>query len=174
MLDYLYPLKKKIIGAHIGNHEERIREISSFNITKMLCDKLKFPYLGYSALHKIKVNNVNFHIYSTHGSTSATTITGKMSKSRKAQETADADIYLCGHTHALDYNTQPFLRINNRARTVEEHTKHFILTGNFVKWDGSYGEKKNYQMLSIGVPKIKLFGELSRGKKKVEVKFTDK
>lgn len=174
MLEYLRPIKKKIIGAHIGNHEERIRELSSFDIIKMLCRELKVPYLGYSALHKIRVNNVNFHVHSTHGSTSATTITGKMNKSRKALENADADIYLCGHTHALDYNTQPYCRINNRARTIEEHLRHFVLTGNFVKWDGSYGEKKNYQMLTLGVPKIKLFGELSRGVKKVEVRFTDK
>ena len=50
----------------------------------------------------------------------------------------------------------------------------FILTGSFVDWDGSYGEAKNYSMLPIGIPKIKLFGELSRGAKKVEVKFTDR
>ncbi len=174
MMELLRPIKDKLIGGHIGNHEERIRELSSFNITKSMCRELEIPYLGYSALHKIKVNDVNFHINSTHGSTGSGSLMGKMRNCMKLQDNADADIYLYGHTHGLDYNPQPYYRINNRGRYVEEQMRHFVLTGGFVNWDGSYGEKKNYSMLPIGMPKIRLYGELSRGKKKVEVRFSDK
>ncbi len=157
-----------------GNHEERIRQLSSFDITKMMCRELNIPYLGYSALTKIKVNKLNFHVNSAHGSSGSGTPMGKMRNCMKMQNNADADIYLYGHTHGLDYNVQNYYRINNRGRYIEECTKHFVLTGSFVNWDGSYGEAKNYSMLPIGIPKIKLFGELSRGSKKVEVKFTDR
>ncbi len=174
MLNYLEPIKNKIISAHSGNHEERIRQLSSFDITKMLCRELNIPYLGYGALTKIKVNKLNFHVYSTHGSSGSGTPMGKMRNCVKMQNNADADIYLYGHTHGLDYNVQNYYLINNRGRYIEERTKHFVLTGSFVNWDGSYGEAKNYAMLPIGIPKIKLYGELSRGAKKVEVKFTDR
>jgi predicted phosphodiesterase len=174
MIGFLEPIKEKIIGCHQGNHEERIRNNSSFDISKMLAHELKVPYLQYSALHKIKVNDVNYHVYSVHGSSGATTAAGKMNSCRKMQENVDADIYLHAHTHALDYSPQICYTIDNRARIIEQRTRHFILTGSFVNWDGSYGEKKNYSLSPIGVPKIKLFGNLSRGAKKIEVRFTDR
>ncbi len=174
MLEFMKPIKNKIIGCHQGNHEERIRNLSSFDISKMLSRELGVPYLQYGALHKIKVNNINYHVYSIHGSSGATTAAGKMNACRRMQENVDADIYLQGHTHALDYNTQIYHKIDNRARVIRRKIRHFILTGSFVDWDGSYGEKKNYSLSPIGVPKIKLYGNLSRGTKKVEVTFTDK
>jgi len=174
MLDYLKPIKKKIIGCHQGNHEERIRELTSFDISKMLSKELGVPYLQYGALHKIKVNDVNYHIYSVHGTSGAPTLVGKINACLAMQSRADADIYLMGHTHGLDYTPLRYYKINNKNSTIECHVRHFILTGSFITWDGSYGEKKNYSIAPIGIPKIKLFGELSRGAKKIEVKFTDR
>lgn len=174
MLQFLKPIKKKIIGCHQGNHEERIRNSTSFDITKMLSRELEIPYLQYSALHKIRVNDINYHVYSTHGSSGATTIAGKINACRRLRENVAADIYLMGHTHGLDYNTNISYSINNRARTITTDVCYFVLTGGFVSWDGSYGEKKNYSPSPIGIPKIKLYGELSRGAKKIEVRFTDR
>ena len=173
IIEILDPIKDKIIGAMQGNHEERIRELSSFDITKLLCREIGCSYLGYSALHKLKVNNVNFEVFSAHGSSSSSTIEGKMRCCKNLQLIADADLYLLSHTHGLAHTVQPYYKINNRMKTVEEQTKHFVLTGHFVNWDGSYGERKGYQLLKSGLPKIKLYGDLSRGKKKIEVRFSD-
>ena len=174
MLEFLKPIKKKIIGCHQGNHEERIKNSTSFDISKMLARELEVPYLQYGALHKIKVNNVNFHIYSIHGSSGSATLAGKMNSCIKMQEKVGADVYLMAHTHGLNYFPQIYYSIDNRGGHIVKNTKHFILTGSFVDWDSSYAEMKNYCPSPIGVPKVKLFGELSRGSKKVEVKFTDR
>jgi len=159
MLDYLKPIKKKIIGAHIGNHETRIRDLSSFDVTKMMCRELKVPYLGYSALTKLRVNKNNYIVYSTHGNTGASTVSGKLNKCMKQQEIADADIYLYGHTHGLTNDLQTVYKANIKNKVLEEKERHFVLTGSFVKWDGSYGEMKNYPLLKTGAPKIDLSGK---------------
>ncbi len=174
ILKLLLPIKSKIISCLCGNHEERIRKTTSFDISKMLAKELKVPYLQYGGLHKIKVNGINYHVYSIHGSSGATTGAGKMNACRKMQEKADADIYLHGHLHSLDYSQQIYYSISNKNKTIEQRIKHFILTGGFVLWDGSYGEMKSYSLSPIGFPKVKLWGQLSRGSKKVEVKFTDR
>jgi hypothetical protein len=174
MLEILKPIKDKIIGLHTGNHEERIRIKTSFDISKMLSRELNVPYLQWGALHKIKVNDINFHAYSIHGSSCATTLAGKMNACLKMQEKVSADLYIHAHTHGLDYFPQIYYSIDNRGSVIIKNTKHFILTGSFVDWDSSYAEMKNLGPSPVGIPKIKLFGALSRGAKKVEVKFTDR
>ena len=174
MLKMLYPIKDKIITNLSGNHEERIRKKTSFDVSKLLSKELNVPYSQYGALNKIKVNKVNFHVYAIHGSAGGRTIAGKISACIKMQEKAGADIYLMGHTHGLDYFPQIYYSIDNRGGHIVKKTKHFILTGSFVDWDSSYAEMKNYSPSPVGVPKINLYGELSRGSKKVEVKFTDR
>lgn len=174
VIKILYPIRKQTISLLTGNHEERIRNKTSFDVSKLLAEQLDVPYHRYGVLSKIKVNDVNFHIYAVHGSSGSTTLAGKINSCFKLKDNVDADIYALAHTHALNYVPVPYYKINNRKRIIEESMRHFILTGSFVGWDDSYGEMKNYSMMPLGIPKIKLFGELSRGKKKIEVKFSDK
>jgi len=159
MIDMLKPIKDKIIGMHIGNHEERIRQLSSFDIVKEMSKRLDVPYLGYSALHKLRVNEFNYIAFSTHGSSGGTTTSGRISACQKLQDVANADLYLMGHTHGLSNFTTSYLDVNLQNKTIEEHKKHFVLTGHFVDWDGSYGEQKNYPLLKKGAAKVKLYGD---------------
>jgi len=159
MIDMLKPIKDKIIGMHIGNHEERIRQLSSFDIVKEMSKRLDVQYLGYSALNKLKVNKFNYIAFSTHGSSGSTTNAGRIAACQKLQDIANADLYLMGHTHGLMNFATSYLDVNLKNKIIEEHKKHFVLTGNFVSWTGGYGEQKNYPLLKKGAPKIKLFGD---------------
>jgi len=159
MIEYLKPIRKKIIGAHLGNHEERIRMETSFDITKLMCKDLDVPYLGYSALSKIRVNDLNYIVCSTHGSTGSGTIMGKLNGCRKMMDIADADLYLYGHTHGLAHDVQSYRRVDLKNKMIVEDKKHFVLTGNFIDWDGSYGEKKNYPLLKKGCPRVRLYAK---------------
>ena len=174
MLEFLEPIKDKIIGALQGNHEERVRNSTSFDINKMFAKDLEVPYLQYGAALKIKVNEINYHVYAIHGGSCATTLAGKMNACRKMQEKVNADIYLHAHTHGLDYSPQIYYEIDNRSRMIVQRIRHFVLTGSFVNWDSSYGEMKNLSPSPIGIPKIRLYGDLSRGMKKIEVRFSDR
>ena len=59
ILEILTPIKDKIWGVHIGNHEERIYDTTSINLGKMMAKELGVPYLGFSAFHKVAVGEIN-------------------------------------------------------------------------------------------------------------------
>ena len=151
-----------------------MRNSTSFDINKLFAEKLQVPYLQYGGLLKLRVNDINYHVYAIHGGSCATTLSGKMNACRKMQEKVNADIYLHAHTHGLDYSPQIYYEIDNRNKMIVEKIKHFVLTGSFTIWDGSYGEMKNLNPSPLGVPKIRLYGDLSRGAKKIKVEFTDR
>lgn len=158
MLEMLKPIKSQILGVHSGNHEERIRELTSLDLSKMLARELGVTYLGYSALTKIRVNKFNYSVFSTHGSSSAMTTNGKLVGCKRMQDVADADIYLYGHTHGLANEVMSYRKIDFKNKVIVERKRHFVLTGNFTNWDGSYGEKKGYALLKKGCPRVDLFG----------------
>ncbi len=160
MIDYLKPLKDKILLVHHGNHEERIRKETSFDITKLLAKELGVPYAeDYTALTKLRVNNNNYVVCSTHGSGSGTTAAGKMNACMKLANITDADLYLYGHTHALSHAVTPYRKVDYKNKTIKELERHFVLTGSFVKWDGGYGEQKHYSLLKRGMPTVTLGGD---------------
>lgn len=159
MIDMLMPIKNKIIGLHSGNHEERIRELTSFDLIKEMSKRLGVPYLGYSSLTKVRVNSFNYTIFSTHGNSSGSTPGGQITSMMKLQPIANADLYLMGHTHGLSTVSSTYLDVNFKNKSIDEKVRHFCLTGHHVDWNGSYGEKKNYPILKKGFPRIRLYGD---------------
>jgi len=159
MIEMLKPIKDKIIGLHSGNHEERIRELTSFDLVKEMSKRLDVPYLGYSALTKVKVNKFNYTVFSTHGSSSGCSPAGQIASMMRLQPLANADLYLMGHTHGLSTVSSTYLDINFKNKTIDEKIRHFCLTGHYVDWNGGYGEKKNYPILKKGFPRIRLYGD---------------
>ncbi len=159
MLDYLRPIKDKIVLAVTGNHCERIRQLTSFDVTKLLCRELGVYYAkDGSALMNVKVNKQHYTFYVKHGSTGAATSAGKMNGCIKMADYADADIYLMGHVHSLQHTLQMYRRYNRKNKMIDEVEKHFLTTGSFVDWDASYGELKGYSPMKCGMPTLSLSG----------------
>ena len=159
MVEYLRPIKDKIYGMHIGNHEQRIYNNTSINLIKMMCRELDVPYLGYSAFHKIAVGKQNYTIYSTHGCSGATLPHTKIKRCIDLSSSFDADIFLYGHVHSLQNVITEYRYIDMRKRTIEIKKKFFILTGHFLDYEGGYAEAKNYVPARQGAPKIKLYAD---------------
>jgi UDP-2,3-diacylglucosamine pyrophosphatase LpxH len=159
VLDILYPIKEKVLFTLQGNHEQRIYDLSSFDVTKMLSRELGVTYAkdGIGIL-KQRVNDQNYIVTATHGSTGAATVMGKMNGCLKLANYIDADIYCMGHVHALAHNVELYRRINLKNKMIEEKERHFVLTGSFLDWDSSYGERKGYSPMKKGMPTIHLRG----------------
>jgi predicted phosphodiesterase len=103
MCDWLEPLaeKKLILGAHIGNHEERIYKESGFNVTKAMCRQLKIPYLGDACWSQFKVNGETYIIYTLHGRTGARFDGTALLALERISTSFQADLVACGHSHKL-------------------------------------------------------------------------
>ena len=78
MIEFLEPIKDKIIGLHDGNHERRTYKDDGHTPTWSMCAILDVPYLGYTSKSYLRVGKNAYNIFSTHGISMATTVGGKL------------------------------------------------------------------------------------------------
>ena len=163
LFEMLLPIKDRLIlGYHDGQHELRTKDSTGLHPTKILCKMLGIPYNGWAIFQKVRVGNENYIIYSTHGATGATTPEGKIRRIRKLSENFLAEIYLYGHTHDLLYESDEARQVNLRNKHVETIKRHYINTGHYINYEGSYAERKNYGLGKKGAPIITLYGDKHR------------
>jgi len=158
VVELLTPIKDKIYGSYIGNHEQRIFNLTGYNITKMMAKELDYKYYGFGCFQKIKVGNNNYVIYGTHGSSGAILPYTKIRKLLDMSAYIDADLYLMGHVHSLQVHTQEVKRVNLRNKQVERKKKYYVLTGHYLDYEDSYAEMKNMRPEKQGSPTITLTG----------------
>ena len=161
MLELLGPIKDKIYGSFIGNHEQRIINTTGYNVTKMLAKQMGHKYYGYGSFIKLNVSGKNYIIYGTHGCSGATLPYTKIKKVLDMSSYIIADVYLYAHVHDIQVHTQEVKRVDMRKRIVERLKKYYILTGGYLNYEDSYAEMKNLRPAKQGSPTI-IFGGLEK------------
>lgn len=165
----LEPIAKegRLIGMLTGNHEKRALKDSSIDVTGMIAKELKVRNFGVGALTYLSVKKddakrgQNYVIYAKHGTSAASTAGGKVNAVRRMRDVVVADLYLHGHVHSLDHNTQEIYRVDRGNLVLDK--RHYVLTGSYLKYWGSYGEEKGYPPSGTsGSPKIKFHANINR------------
>jgi len=159
VIELLTPLAKKklIIGLHEGNHENRITKSTGIDITKVMAKILKVPYLGYACWSLLSVNNRNYTLYSTHGSSGSKFKHTKLKAVIDQCAWIDSDILAMGHVHSVASEVIIKQKYNGKRKIIEENKQYVCLTGSYINWDKSYAQMKSYPPTRIGSPKAKLF-----------------
>lgn len=169
MLELLEPYAKYIDGAVTGNHEERLVNSTSFDVVKLICDKLKIPYLHYNGCIKYSWNKVAYVVNVWHGKGRGSTTSDALKNCEKMAERCYADIYLMGHVHKLLKSDKIISFPDVRNMKINKVHQHFITTGSALDYDDGYAEKDGLQPRILGYPIITLSGE--KGNKKIGVRF---
>lgn len=104
------PIKYKIIGVTSGNHERRSYKTDGIDLTYFFCSELgiadKYDYtacllfvrFGKDMSHNRKMC---YTIYMSHGDgNGGRTVGGKANGLQRKGQIVDADVIVCGHTHA--------------------------------------------------------------------------
>lgn len=166
ILEYLTPIKHKLVGLLIGNHEWRVWKESGVNLVKTLAKDLEIPYLGWAVFLKVSVGtnpdprrNQSYVIYATHGNSSAWTPEGKIRAVRRLAEGFNADVYLMGHLHDVAVEIDERLAVDKRLKCTKRKKSYYVITGHFLDYQDSYAEMKAMKPSKKGVPKIKLYGD---------------
>ncbi|MHA1795240.1 MAG: metallophosphoesterase [Promethearchaeota archaeon] len=152
--------EKKIIGVVQGNHEKRILKHANYDITKMIAEILDIPYARKGTFIQVKVRNESqkksqiYVLYAIHGGSGSYTVGGKINAVMRLQKAVEAEVYMMGHVHELLHVKIPRETVD-RGR-VKQLMTHFVLTGGFLKYWGSYAQERGYAPTSRGSPKIKL------------------
>ncbi len=181
MIDFLTPIKDKILGMVTGNHEMRIKEI---DISKDIAKALKVPYRPEGMLLKISFGSGNsMHMekpytywgYFTHGYGGARTKSAKAVKAERLSTWIHADFYVMSHDHVVNIAPDLYLLPDNRGSLdsktgfitgkVTAKRKMLIKTNAYLKW-GSYSETGGFPPTDLEPVVIILSGT---GKPRVSV-----
>jgi UDP-2,3-diacylglucosamine pyrophosphatase LpxH len=161
MLEFLKPIAESglLLGLHSGNHEDRISNMSSLNITKNMCRELNVPYLGGAMWHKLKVGKQNYSLYTMHGAGGAQFVHTKLGRAVQIANNFWCDVFAMGHVHAKACEPIERQRLNLRNKIVEQFKMYIVLTGSWLTYDRSYAQTSGYGPATIGSPKVKLYAE---------------
>ncbi len=168
--DILSSVKERIIGLGCGNHEDIIKVRCATDPIKRICknlttDKHKISLLGYSSFIKL--------VFSMNGGAGRTLVIkthhgyGGGSRTRGADITKfekdmakwDADVYLYGHVHKLQFDRFP--RLGLKGITIVDRPQLLCICGTYLKTcsstiDPTYAEIKGYPPCEIGGLMIKV------------------
>ena len=189
--DKLEPIKHKILGMTMGNHEERIWKEVGIDITKDIAQRLNVPYRHEGILLKISFGSNNkgvpdrpyvYWAYATHGYGGAKTKSAKAVKVERTATWVHADFYIMSHDHVVNAAPDVYLMPDNRSHAqlndkgektgfivgrVISHRKMLVKSNAYLKW-GGYSEMDGYPPVDLEPPIIKLAGE---GKPRVKVEI---
>lgn len=161
------PYKSRIIGCITGNHEQRMFKEFGFNPLQPFCSELGVPYCGYSAVLRIRVGKRRdrrneyqqmYWGFAHHGSGGGGTLGAAINKKVKLQEIVHGmDFYMAGHDHQLITGARDILV--PRRDKIEYQRVHYIDTGSFLTWAGSYAEEAAMPIGKLGAPRLRFAGK---------------
>lgn len=159
MVTWLHPLAEKglILGAHIGNHENRIYELGGFNVTKAMCRELSIPYLGHACWNLFTVEGEKYSIYSLHGRTGSRFDGTALLAIERISTSFFCDLIAHAHAHKCINSSVLIQRVLNGV--VKEFKKFLLITGHFLKYDGGYAQTAGMSLAKLGAPKVKFYSK---------------
>ena len=169
MMDLLQPIAHKVIGIVSGNHEARHYKTNGVNMTSILAKQLGIEdkYSTDTAMIFLRVGEDNgrthhhrpilYTIYLTHGTGGGRKEGGKIQRLVDLSTIADADIYICGHTHLPASFKTAYARPCAANNSITYCTKLFVNAAAKLNF-GGYGDVGGYKPAAKDTPKIILNG----------------
>lgn len=165
----LDPIKEKIIGADIGNHEYRAYREDGIDMMRLICRELRIEdcYCPEGVLIFLRFGTANMHgrhkdsakqrycIYATHGSGGGRKEGAKAIRLADMAAIVDADVYIHGHTHLPMIMKQAFFRTSTATSSVQIVEKIFVNAGATVDY-GGYGQAGEFKPNSKSTPVVHL------------------
>lgn len=153
-----------------GNHDDdRSKKKIGIPKSRDIAQILRVPYTPINAYHIIDFNNHRLILYTQHGK-GRTTPTKNGTKRKLLKESLIypmADIVCIGHTHRLDYgdlmlfdeiNHEVYIDYDNLCMATRPKTyPRYLITGHFLNYLKSYGQKAGYPPIPSGYPILKLY-----------------
>ena len=179
VVEWLLPIKDKILGMTTGNHENRIWECAGTDISKGIAEWLGVPYRPEGMLFKLSFGDNNnrtkgrpfvFWSYISHGYGGARTKSAKAVKAERMSTWVHADYYAMSHDHVVNIAPNIYLMPDNRGTIndggflsgkVVSHRGMLVKTNAYLKW-GGYAESGGFPPSDLSTPVINLLTPYSK------------
>ena len=151
-----YPYRNIIDCIVGGNHEERLRKESGFDLSLYFAQLmgLEDKYANYQGVVKYVLNQRTFDVSVWHGSGGGSTSGGAMNRLVKQASTVIADIYLMGHVHQRQASSKQIYVPDGRNNKIDLMQQYFVVTGSALSYENSYAEMAGFAPANVGFPKI--------------------
>ena len=162
-VEFLLPIKDRILGMVPGNHEARMTKDTSVDPMYFIATELglKHLYSPTTCVLWLKVGSgerkTPFSMYFYHGSGGGKSVGGKLSGVAKLEETLDADVYVAGHTHIPGSFVLGYMRRDVRHDRYVHVNHYFVNSNDFVIWDNSYAEAWGSRPTAKAIPVITFY-----------------
>lgn len=133
----LADFKGQILGVLTGNHDDKLRKNHNGVdfVREFLCKPLKAPYLGYTNMLRIKVDDFHKDFMLWHGQGKGFLSGGKINRLQRLAQGFNADIYCMGHTHRLWSGSDSVIELIQEGWEIKtlKRPRFFVLTGGFLQ-----------------------------------------
>ncbi len=179
VIEILKPIRGKILGATIGNHEQRIYNETGVDLMEDIAKELNVPYRPEGMLYKLSFGDVRpgsshrpfvFWSYITHGYGGARTKSAKAVKVERMATWVHSDWYAMSHDHVVNAAPSIYLMPDNRgivngdgflSGKVSAKRQILVKTNAYLKW-GGYAESGGFPPSDLTTPLIQLLTPQSK------------
>ena len=170
IINFLEPIKDKILVMSNGNHEDRITRDTSIDILYLVAKQLHleqvysnswwYLYLSFGN-NKAKGDNrkILYTISGYHGGMSNGSTTGsKANKVKKMSQVVLADCYIMSHVHEPLTTKGVIFVPDYQHRSIVKKEMYYCISNAFVEYEGSYAEKMGLIPSNNSINEIELDG----------------
>ena len=169
ILNFLEPIKDKILVMSNGNHEDRITKDTSIDVLYLVAKQLHLEqvyspswwYLYLSFGHNAAKGDKRPMLYTLtgyHGSGSAQTTGAKANKVKKMSQVVLADCYIMSHVHEPITTKGVIFAPDYQHKTIVKKEMYYCISNAFVEYQNSYAEKMGLIPSNNGISEIELDG----------------
>lgn len=170
VINFLEPIKDKILVMSNGNHEDRITKDTNIDILYLVAKQLRieqvyspswwYLYLSFGN-NKQKGDNrkILYTISGYHGAGSSQTTGAKANRVKKMSQVVLADCYIMSHVHDPITTKGVIYVPDYQHKTIVKKEMYYCISNAFVEYEGSYAERMGLTPSNTTINEIELDGQ---------------
>ena len=173
LVNFLEPIKNKILVATSGNHERRIEKDTSIDIMHIAMKELGignrysngsyYLYLYFGEKEKGRKAPMVYTIFGYHGSGNGRKLGGKINRLVEMSEICVADIFLMSHVHTPIGTKKVMFIPDYGNQTLTRREMLYAVSNSFLNY-GGYASQHGYSPVSTSRIEIILNGNKRESK----------
>ena len=178
MVEYLKPIKDKILVIGTGNHEDRTQKETNIDVTRMIARELGiedryanewwYLYLTFGEQAHDHRKAMTYGITGVHGFGGGGRKPGsKINNLESMSEVVLADLYIMSHTHKPIATKKCIYMPYYQSKALQKQEMYYLMTNSFLESDGGYAEKMGLPPSSTSLTEA----ELSSTKRKIKIRI---
>lgn len=177
VVDFLEPIKDRILSVCSGNHDSRMSKETSVNPLRRICKELNIEdkyhphacvvFISFGKSQGRDCRKQPYVIFHRHGNGGGKKIGGKANNLQSLSEVIDCDAYIISHTHQSLVFKQNYYRTDYKNKKITPVEKTFVNSNAWLDYENSYAVSLGCTPASLQYPVMILKGY----EKKIEVKL---